>query len=729
MTASVDTVVDPYPVPGDGTGAAPLLEVRGLSVEFGTEDGWVRVIDDIGFSIPAGTTLGLVGESGSGKTVSSLAVMGLLPPSSRVAAGSVRFDGRELVGMSPSDLRRLRGDDIAMIFQEPMTSLNPVFTVGNQLAEVHRHHRGGSRKAAWARAVEMLDIVGIPDAARRAGDYPFALSGGMRQRAMIAMALMCDPKLLVADEPTTALDVTIQAQILDLLRNLQREFAMSVLFVTHDLGVVAEVCDRVTVLYAGQVVEERSVDALFAAPRHPYTEALLASMPQLADPGEDLRTIRGQVPDAMQFPTSCRFADRCDHVVDECRAGPVPLVAAPGSAPGPTAVRCIRADELLLTGASALVARAAREVDVEDADAGGPPPDVLLEVTDLTKWFPVHSGVLRRVVGKLRAVESVDLTVHRGETVGLVGESGSGKSTVARLILRLIEPSGGSIRFDGQPLTDARARELRRIRRGLQVVFQDPFSSLDPRATIADAIGEPLEIHLGLRRKARDARVAALLDQVGLGARAMRRYPHEFSGGQRQRIAVARALALEPALVICDEPVSSLDVSTQSQVINLLTDLQQRLGLAFLFIAHDLSVVRHISDRIAVMYLGRIVEVGRADEVYLHPTHPYTQALLSAIPIPDPVEQRARRRIVLEGDVPSPLRPPSGCRFHTRCAYAMEICSTADPGAYLTPAGTTVHCHLHTEGPRLAGRPVTILAERPTGSSASQSARIDRGVP
>jgi peptide/nickel transport system ATP-binding protein len=702
MTLSTWT---PAPSPDDAT-KDDLLVVKGLSVEFAGAAGWARVVDDVDFSIPAGQTLGIVGESGSGKTVSSLAIMGLLPArAARIPTGSVKFDGRELIGMPPAELRTILGNDISMIFQEPMTSLNPAFTVGNQIAEVVRCHRKANRATAWARAVEMLDLVGIPDPARRAKDYPHALSGGMRQRAMIAMALACEPKLLIADEPTTALDVTIQAQILELIRSLQKELGMSVLFVTHDLGVVAEVCDRVTVMYAGQVVEANTVENLFARPRQPYTEALLSSMPQLAKPGEALKTIPGQVPRAEEFPVSCRFAARCEYAQPECAMQPIPLDLLPDGGH----VRCIRHEALELTGASEFVMASVGSAKVDKHN-----DDVLLDIKGLTKFFPVYSGVLRRVVGQVRAVEDVDLQIHRGETLGLVGESGSGKSTVARLILQLIEPTSGSVVFKGTELVGLKKRALRNERGAMQIVFQDPYSSLNPRAPISDAIGEPLEIHQGLRGKARNAKVVELLGHVGLGRHLVNRYPHEFSGGQRQRIAVARAIALAPDLVICDEPVSSLDVSTQSQVINLLRDLQEDFGLAFLFIAHDLSVVRHISDRIAVMYLGKIVEVGQADEVYLRPTHPYTQALLSAIPIPDPVEQRQRNRIVLEGDVPSPLHPPSGCRFHTRCSYAMDICSTVDPSAYITPVGTVVHCHLHTEGPKLAGQSVTILSERPS---------------
>ncbi len=678
------------------TGA--LLEVDSLHVEFLTDGAWVPAVENVSFSMAPGETLALVGESGCGKTVSSLAVMGLIPRSNgRVSAGQVRFAGEDLLAVRPDELRRIRGDRIAMVFQEPMTSLNPAFTIGDQIAFAVRAHRDCSKAQARARALEVLDRVGIPDAARRLDDYPHAFSGGMRQRAMIAMALSCDPQLLIADEPTTALDVTVQAQIIELLRSLRDQSGMAVLFVTHDLGVVADLCDRVAVMYAGQVVEASDVDSLFRRPRHPYTEGLLASMPQVATPGKRLTIIPGQVPRPGSVAAGCRFRARCPYGTERCEEDPIALVSVGEG----ISVRCVHEDALVLQP----------PVIGAGADDVAPPVRApLLEVRGLRKEFPVVTGLLRRVRGHVRAVDGIDLSVGAGETLGLVGESGSGKSTVARLVLRLIEPTAGSVTIAGHDLAQLRGRELRRSRADMQMVFQDPYSSLDPRATIAASVGEPLEIHRGMHGGARDQRVAELLELVGIGQHLVRRYPHEFSGGQRQRIAVARALALDPRLLVCDEPVSSLDVSTQSQVINLLADLQERLGLAYLFIAHDLSVVRHLSHRIAVMYLGRIIETGPATEVYVRPTHPYTEALLSAIPVPDPTRQRGRKRIVLRGEVPSAMNPPSGCRFRTRCPYAMEICAAEDPPPFVTEAGTTTWCHLHTSGPTLQGAPVSTLA-------------------
>jgi peptide/nickel transport system ATP-binding protein len=710
-------------------GTAPgdqLLSVRGLGVEFRMDGRWLPVMEDAAFDIARGKTLGLVGESGSGKTVSALAVMGLLPSKVSRVSGSVRFEGRELTRLSPAELRQIRGNDISMIFQEPMTSLNPAFTVGNQVAEQVRTHRHLGRDEAWKAAIEMLERAEIPDAKNRAKDYPHAFSGGMRQRVMIAMALSCSPKLLIADEPTTALDVTTQAQIIELLHTLKREDGMAMIFVTHDLGVIADVADDVVVMYAGQVVEHAGPFELFARPRHPYSEALLSSIPQLTPPGQPLHAIPGMVPRADQFASGCRFAPRCEYAVDRCATSPVPL--GPSALAGPRArgadsgeggpgtrgvtvdrdeplARCVRQDELTLAGAPT---DRADQVASPRADRG-PASAPLLKVTGISKQFPVRTGVLRRVTGHVNAVDDIDLQVAAGTTLGLVGESGSGKSTLARLILRLIDPTAGSITLDGHDLTTLSGPRLRNNRQAMQMIFQDPYSSLDPRQNVAEIVGEPLRVHTSLSARAREERVSELLGKVGIGRHLLGRQPHEFSGGQRQRIAIARALAVEPKLLVCDEPVSALDVSTQSQVINLLSDLQNQMGLTYLFIAHDLSVVRHLSDRIAVMYLGKIVEEGRADEVYLRPTHPYTAALLSAIPVPDPARQRARERIVLSGEVTTPIDADSGCRFRQRCPLALEVCEHVDPEPFTTPSGTVVRCHLHTAGPMLAGDTVAGL--------------------
>jgi len=694
-----------------------LLWVKNLRVEFLTNGQWFPVMEDASFTVRKGKTLGLVGESGSGKTVSALAVMGLLPPRGCRAGGTAWFEGRDLMRLSPADFRQIRGNEIAMIFQEPMTSLNPAYTVGNQIAEQVRTHRHLGKAESWKVAVEMLDRVEIPHAATRARDYPHAFSGGMRQRVMIAMALSCSPKLLIADEPTTALDVTTQAQIVELLHTLQREEDMAMIFVTHDLGVIADVADDVVVMYAGQIVEHTGATALFTRPSHPYTEALLSSIPQLTPPGEPLHFIPGMVPRPDEVPRGCRFHPRCSYAVDACVSTPVSLRPPVPAATEPTGggtsqdepatvlSRCLRQDELTLAGARQ-VAEPPTAAAPLAAERGAP----LLVVKGLSKRFPLRSGLLQRVSGSVNAVDHVDLSIAPGTTLGLVGESGSGKSTLARLVTRLIEPTSGRVELDGTDITALRGPKLRRERQDMQMVFQDPYSSLDPRQSIVEVVGEPLRIHTGLNRAQRQQRVIELLGQVGLGPHVLGRQPHEFSGGQRQRIAIARALALEPSLLVCDEPVSALDVSTQSQVINLLSDLQDRLGLAYLFIAHDLSVVRHLSDRIAVMYLGQIIEEGDANEVYVRPAHPYTAALLSAIPVPDPGRERTRPHIVLTGEVETGLSSTTGCRFRQRCPFAMDICASVDPEPFVTPSGTTVRCHLHTEGPTLAGETVANLA-------------------
>ena len=687
------------PAVAESVDHSAMLCVRGLAVEFASGDDWLRVVEDVSFEVRAGETLGLVGESGCGKTVSALSVLGLLPPrSGRIASGSITLDGQELTGLAPGALRRVRGKEIAMVFQEPMTSLNPAFTVGDQIAETIRAHDLGSRGESWRQAIELLDRVGIPDPSTRAKSYPHELSGGMRQRAMIAIALACRPRVLIADEPTTALDVTIQAQILELLSELQREMHMALVLVTHDLGIVAETCDRVSVMYAGQIVEEGTVDDVLGAPRHPYTTGLLRSMPQAAAVGQPLTTIPGTVPRAGAMPPGCRFEPRCPLAIDRCRDEAVAL-----ETDGGRAVRCVRAGETLVypTPNPTLVDRSLASADRP-----------LLQVSGLVKTFPLTSNFLRRVVGHVRAVDGIDFDVRAGETLGLVGESGSGKSTTARLLLRLIEPTAGSIVLDDVDFLALRGEELRRARRRIQMVFQDPYSSLDPRVTIGESVAEPLRTHTALGSADRRARVVELLRAVGLGPEHLSRYPSEFSGGQRQRIAVARALALEPSLLVYDEPLSSLDVSTQSQVLNLFAELQDRLGIASVFISHDLSVVRHVSQRIAVMYLGRLVEVGPSETVYRAPAHPYTAALLSAVPQPDPRLRHERQRVVLTGDVPNPLDPPTGCRFHPRCPYAMDICRDVDPASFVTSAGTRVACHLHTTGPTLGGASVREL-ERP----------------
>ena len=560
-----------------------------------------------------------------------------------------------------------------MIFQDPMCSLNPVYRVGDQITEMIQAHRDVSKNEARGRAVDLLRSVGIPNPERRVDSYPHEFSGGMRQRVMIAMALSLEPEVLIADEPTTALDVTVQAQILRLIEGLNRDRELAVVLITHDLGVVAEVADRVVVMYAGQIVEDATLDEIFYDPQHPYTWGLLGSLARLDQPRPArLPQIAGAPPSLLAPPTGCRFAPRCPHAFEKCDEPPPLEARLKGRA---HLDRCwlepARKKEL-----RGVEGRIGLREPVKPVSKGDP----LLEVTDLVKHFPIKSGiVVDREVARVRAVDGVSLTLNEGETLGLVGESGCGKSTLCRAILQLTEPTSGSVRFAGEELVGRSRRDLRPLRRQMQMIFQDPFASLNPRKRVGQIIGDPLELH-GLARGAElKRRVQELLDRVGLQPEHYNRYPHEFSGGQRQRIGIARALALQPKLIVADEPVSALDVSVQAQIINLLDELQDEFGLSYLFVAHDLGVVRHVSDRVAVMYLGKIVENSDADALYKKPIHPYTNALLSAVPIPDPKLNAARERLVLEGDVPSPIDPPPGCSFHTRCPCATDVCTTDEP--------------------------------------------------
>ena len=663
-----------------------LLEVRDLSIAFASGRSLLAAVDGIAFEVAAGETLALLGESGCGKSATALALLRLLPTAGRILGGEVSFAGRDLLRLPEAEMRGVRGGGMAMIFQEPATSLNPVLTVGRQLAEVLERHLGLAGQAIRARSLELLTAVGIADPERRLGEYPFQLSGGMKQRVMIAVALAGQPRLLIADEPTTALDVTIQAQILELLRRVQAERAMGMLLITHDLGVVAQMATRVGVMYAGEIVEEAPRAAFFASPRHPYTHKLFAALPDLARRGGRLETIPGQVPPLSAMPGGCRFAARCAHAWDLCRQE-----APQWREVGPDhRVRCHLDDEperVRSTGSEAVIARA---TDPLAAPA-------LLAVADLCVHFPIRRGILQRPVGYVRAVDGVSLELARGRTLALVGESGCGKTTVGKAILQLLPTSGGSVRLLGQELVGQSRRELRPLRRRLQMIFQDPFASLNPRMAIGEIIGEGMRA-LAMpgthpQRPERAAAIAAVLQQVGLDPAAAGRYPHEFSGGQRQRIAIARALAVQPDLVICDEPTSALDVSVQAQILNLLADLQADLGLAYLFITHNFAVVDHLAHAVAVMYLGRIVEQGTVDEVLRSPQHPYTRALLSAVPSPRLEAQPEFIR--LPGEIPSPANPPGGCHFHPRCRQASAPCREHYPGTSTLSATHTVRCHLY----------------------------------
>jgi peptide/nickel transport system ATP-binding protein len=655
-------------------GATPILDVDNLTVTFRSEGGNVSAVRGISYQVHTGEVLGIVGESGSGKSVSSLAVMGLLPENARVT-GLVRFREQDLIGLSDRELSDVRGRRISMIFQDPLSALTPVYTVGDQIAEAVLAHNDVARQAAHARAVELLGLAGIPNAAKRASAFPHEFSGGMRQRVMIAMAMANQPDLIIADEPTTALDVTIQAQILDVLRTAKEATGAAVVLITHDLGVVAGFADRVAVMYAGRIVEVGDVDDVFYRPRMPYTLGLLGSIPRL-DVGrrQRLTPIEGSPPSLVHLPSGCPFWPRCPLRIQKCLELEPALLPIDGHDESHRAA-CHRSDEIeqrQLTSADIFPAQqpppSTDQIVARDTRPG------VLEVRDLVKHYPLlKGGLMRRRVGTVHAVDGISFDIRERETLGLVGESGCGKTTAIMEILNLVKPEAGTIVVLGRDTAALTPAERFVIRRDLQVVFQDPLASLDPRLPIGDILAEPLETH-GMPPADRARRARELLTLVGLQPEHANRYPQAFSGGQRQRIGIARALALEPKVLVLDEPVSALDVSIRAGIINLLEELQAALGLSYLFVAHDLSVVRHLADRVAVMYLGKIAEIGGVDEVFNRPAHPYTQALLSAIPLPDPKQERRRRRIVLQGDLPNPADPPSGCRFRTRCQkFAGEL--------------------------------------------------------
>lgn len=670
----------------------PVLEVEGLRVTFASPGGPLHAVDGVDLVVRSGETVALVGESGCGKTMTALSILGLVPDEpDRSIEGRVRFAGRDLNGLPPRQLRRVRGAGISMVFQEPVSSLNPVFPIGDQIARVIRaHDRGVGRREARARAIELLDAVGIPDAAGRMDDFPHEWSGGMCQRAIIAMAMANRPRLVIADEPTTALDVTVQARVLEVLREAQAETGAAMLLITHDLGVVAEMADRVVVMYAGRIVETGHAHQIFRDPRHPYTRALLASLPRI-EGGNGLVSIPGQPPHLHRVPTGCAFHPRCSTAGGRgrCRTE-VPALATVDETGRRSA--CHFHDEL--AGLAGATAPTPRTVAAGDRVSGDP----ILVLEDVAVHFPLRGPVLGRTTGQVRAVDGVSLQLRSGETVALVGESGCGKSTTANAILRLHDATAGRIWFDGQDLAQISGRHLRQVRRGIQMVFQDPHASLNPQMMVRDIIAEPLRIHGSTRRQAA-GRVHELLEMVGLAPLHADRYPHQFSGGQLQRVGIARALALEPQVLVLDEPVSALDVSIQAQILNLLADLQSSLGLAYLIIAHDLAVVRHVADRIAVMYLGRIVESGPTTSVFSAPQHPYTQALLDAVPVSDPDRRDERRRVVLTGEIPNPADPPPGCHFHTRCWRADARCMDEVPLLVdRSRSGRPVACHFPDVG-------------------------------
>ncbi len=662
-----------------------LLDVADLSVEFVRDGTVARAVNGVSFSIERGETLAIVGESGSGKSVTALSLMRLLKTPPARISGRVLLEGRDVMGMTSSELRQIRGGQIAMIFQDALSSLNPVRTIGAQMEEALRLHLNLRGAAARRRTIDFLGRVGIPSPARQLGAYPHQFSGGMQQRVMIAMALSCEPRVLLADEPTTALDVSVQAQILELLRSVTSEFGTALVMISHDLSIVAGLADRVAVMYGGEIVETGTTEKIFERPQHPYTLGLLECVPRIDEERVDvLPTIEGAPPDITHLPVGCFFAARCPFQMEVCLSDHPRLESKRAG----QAAACW-AD---LNAAEAAVGKVAVAAQFVPPDLQARPIQVstsahaeqpILETKSISVEFPLARGIrFWRKRPAVRAVRDVSLEVRAGETLGLVGESGSGKSTLARAILRVADTSSGEIVFDGNSILGMPESDFRRLRPRLQMVFQDPYGSLNPRRTVWDTIAEPWQIHTNKSRSEIRGEVDSILDAVGLDQRFLRRRPQELSGGQRQRVSIARALALDPTVVIADESTSALDVSVRAQILNLLQALQAERGLTFIFISHDLSIVRHMSNRIAVMYLGRIVELADRDTLFNNPSHPYTRALLSMVSIPDPVVERHRERRPIAGEIPSPASPPAGCHFHPRCPLAFGRCEVESPPLY-----------------------------------------------
>jgi len=669
---------------------SPLLDIRDLHTDIEIRSGVVHALSGVDLHVNAGETLGIVGESGSGKTMTALSLMGLLPQGGSVSSGQIILDGQDLTKLALKEKRKLRGTKVGMIFQDPLTSLNPTMKIGLQVCEPLRVHEKLSKKEALERAVEILKRVGMPRPEVVINNYPHQLSGGMRQRVMIAMALVCKPRILIADEPTTALDVTTQMQILDLIDELRDEYQMGVILITHDLGVVAGHTDRVAVMYAGRIVETAPTKTLFTEPKHRYTSSLMAALPERAlAAGTKLFSIPGAPPSLTNLPVGCRFAARCLWATDECRAGYPDL-----SGDDAHTFSCFHPVQEGDESPAALQAKLDTQKNGDKAGAQQAPlvsSEVLLDVKEASREYEsAGSGFFKRDKGVVSAVDRVSITVKKGETYGLVGESGCGKSTMGRLIAGLERPSSGAIKLDGRDLATLKGRDAVTIHRDVQMMFQDSYAAMDPRMRIDQILAEPMSIQKTGNARQIAERIMEIIEQVGLTEEILDRYPHEFSGGQLQRIGFARSLTLAPDLIVADEPVSALDVSVQAQVLNLMKDLQAELGLSYLFISHDLAVVQYMADRIGVMYLGRIVEEGPAKEVVENPKHPYTKALIDSIPVPDPEFSHDDRAIKLTGEPPSAVNPPEGCRFRPRCPFAGEECKIQPT---LTDERHRVACH------------------------------------
>jgi peptide/nickel transport system ATP-binding protein len=681
------------------------VDVQGLEVVYHTFMGALPALHDVTFHVDEGEIVGLVGESGCGKSTVASALLRLLPPNGEVTAGKTVLSGKDLDALNSEQLRDMRGRDVTMIFQDPTTSLNPVFTIGTQMLDIQLAHPDPDRPGRdqlRQRAVTMLEQVGIPDAAERFDDFPHQFSGGMRQRIMIAMALLSRPALLIADEPTSSLDVTLEAQILELIKELRRSYRTSILFISHDLGVVAQLCDRVVVMYAGRVVEEGDVHEIFEDPQHPYTQALLASVPSRRHHGERLASIPGRVPSLSSLPPGCKFAERCTCAQPLCFEQEPYFLPVEGRL-----VRChqqapvftVRAPVQTLPSSQIeeILARRAQADARPDARSNrfsGSSEEVLLELKDLSTLFydqrNMLEELLRRRARAVRAVDGVDLKIMRGEVLGLVGESGCGKTTLGKTILGLERATGGQRLYKGRDMAEVGAAELRRLRARLQMIFQDPLSSLSPRLRVSYLLREPYGIHNFPQEEQYD--VSQLLEMVDLSDELADKYPHELSGGQARRVGIARTLSLHPEFLIADEPTSGLDVSVAASILNLMKDLADQLDLTYLVITHNLNLVGYIADRVAVMYLGRLVELGPTQRLFEAPGHPYTLALLSAISEPDPRRRRDGGRLLLTGEVPSPKNPPPGCRFHTRCPFAQESCAREAPPLTEIESGHLVAC-------------------------------------
>ena len=666
---------------------SPLLRVDNLRIAVRASSGLCEVVRGVSFNLDRGKAIGLVGESGSGKTLTTLGIVRLLPGAARITQGSAHFNGENLTKIPRRRLSKIRGKGISLVVQDSLASLNPVMRIGKQVREPLLLHRLVGRQRATAAAKEMLARLGLPDPARLIKGYPHEFSGGMRQRAMIATALIASPPLIIADEPTTALDATVQAQIIEIFRRLNRELGVALILVSHDLGVVSEVCDHIAVMYAGRIVEIGDTYAVLTAPRHPYTQALLESMPTaMVPPGSNLSVIAGEPPSVGALPPGCPFSARCRHVMDICRT------AEPGLMPRDQGqVACWLAEKTAI-GVHLPTAKrpVAGPIAAVSTSPKSPPTEDLLRVEAITRHYRLPAALPFSRPKQVHALDEVSLNVKRGETLGIAGESGCGKSTLAKCLLRLADVDSGRILFRGRDITNARGDDLRRLRRHIQPIFQDPYGSLNPRQRVRNLVAEPLVAH-GVAARNCESRVMEVLDLVGLGPRFADQLPHQLSGGQRQRIGIARALTINPELIVADEPVSALDVSVQAQVLNLLTDLQRRFALTLIFISHDLRIVRHLSSHIAIMFLGRVVEYGPSEEVCANPLHPYTAALLSSVP--GIVRPKGQRRTILRGEPPSPTSPPSGCRFRTRCPHAAKICAEMTPELERDPGGRTVACH------------------------------------